>query len=103
MSTAIKVRGRCIRRRVTERVRFVGHRYPSNYDEAGHDSGNSGGRAAGQAATNPHVFSVAVVKSSCFYGYNPTDEPFLRVTMYARALDASPPRHLHRVAGRACG
>lgn len=53
-------------------------RYAANYDETGHDTGRPLG---GQGSTTPHVFSVTVVKSACFYGYNPCDEPFLRITM----------------------
>eukprot|EP00892_Ulva_mutabilis_P005116 jgi/Ulvmu1/2977/UM015_0017.1 len=53
-------------------------RYNAQYDESGHDAG---ARSGGTAASTPHVFSVAVVKSACFYGYNPAEEPFLRVTM----------------------
>lgn len=53
-------------------------RYKAQYDETGHDAG---ARSGAQPAATPHVFSVALVKSSCFYGYNPSEEPFLRITM----------------------
>jgi hypothetical protein len=29
----------------------------------------------------PHVFAVTLVKAACFYGYNPLEEPFLRVCL----------------------
>lgn len=67
-----------------EAQRSVAQRYHAQYDETGHDAGT---HTSGRPTPSPHVFSVAVVKASCFYGFNPTEEPFLRISMCASGCD----------------
>ena len=58
--------------------------YAQQYQE-GDALGNIAMRADGGAVEpgGQHVFAVTLVKAGCFYGYNATEEPFLRVCLCA--------------------
>jgi len=55
--------------------------------QAGSAAGAAGAQQAeprSRATTQPRVFSCTLVKAACFYGYNPDEEPFLRVCLCVR-------------------